>query len=285
VTQTNASAPVAPPLIALGGWLDAEWFCPTLLSDDAVAGFTFPKLPGLRKQSFHVIDRATISKTPSRKTKPDSAALPKRLAGKVWILLERFGSTRMVACSQVKLLFETGPILFFGEFPASKVKQRSANKMRRELIEIGVRGCVIQAGNDSVIFMFWPSTETAITDFVNTAAPDYALHGDFEKALASSAPRNAKPVPSSATRSDKRASDREAKLLQEIIFLRQQVEALKTGQSPLAAMEQLGLDDARLKSMLKLLHPDKHANSAAATEAAQWLNNLRDLLKGKAPSA
>ena len=43
-------------------------------------------------------------------------------------------------------------------------------------------------------------------------------------------------------------------------------------------METLGLDDARLRAMLLLLHPDKHANSPAATEAAKWVNGLRDIL-------
>ena len=70
-----------------------------------------------------------------------------------------------------------------------------------------------------------------------------------------------------------------SKLLAEIAGLRTQVDGLRQSQSALGAMESLGLDDARLKSMLRLLHPDKHANDAAANEAAKWINNLRDLLK------
>jgi hypothetical protein len=46
-------------------------------------------------------------------------------------------------------------------------------------------------------------------------------------------------------------------------------------------MEKLGLDDGRLKSMLTLLHPDKHGGSDAANDAAKWINNLRDLLKSR----
>jgi hypothetical protein len=282
VTTPETNTAIAPALTALGGWSDAEWFCPTILTDLEVSGFTFPKLPGLRKQSFHVLDRATMAKTPSRASKMNAAKPQRNLPGKAGSALAGFGATRAIACCQVKLLFETGPILFFGEFPAGKLKQRSANKMRRELIDIGHRGCILRVEEKSVIGMFWPSAETGITAFVNAARPDYPLHSDFEKTLTGpSTSKGTKPASASPNRPDKRANDREAQLLQEIASLRQQIDTMQQGQSPLLAMQQLGLDEARLKSMLKLLHPDKHGNSEEATNAAKWLNNLRDLLKGR----
>jgi hypothetical protein len=64
-------------------------------------------------------------------------------------------------------------------------------------------------------------------------------------------------------------------------LLRNRIAELQRGQSVLGAMETLGLDDARLKAMLLLLHPDKHGNSEAANEAAKWVNGLRDALKAK----
>jgi hypothetical protein len=275
VIETEAGTSPLPALTALGGWSDADWFCPSVLSDGDVVGFTFPDLAGLRRQSFHVVDRSQAAGPGSKDVKAASSTPPSRLPGKVANIFERFGVRRAVACCRSKLFFESGAVLFFGEFPLAKLKQRSANKLRRELIEIGVLGCILRIDNGSAIGMFWPRIESTITRFVNAASPEHALHKDFEKAAISGGSAN-------AGSSAKSADAREAKLVQEIIGLRKQVEALKGGQSPLAAMEQLGLDDARLKSMLKLLHPDKHANSAEATEAAKWLNNLRDVLRGKA---
>jgi hypothetical protein len=197
-------------------------------------------------------------------------------------IFEQFGARRAVACCRSKLLFETGAVLFFGEFPLGKLKQRSANKLRRELIGMGVVGCILRIETASAIGMFWPTTESRITGFVDAAAPDHALHMDFEQAPLTGGSANAGASAHPASRPHRTADARQTKLLEEIVGLRKQVEALRRAQSPLAAMEQLGLDDARLKSMLKLLHPDKHGNSAEATDAAKWLNNLRDLLRGKA---
>lgn len=36
-----------------------------------------------------------------------------------------------------------------------------------------------------------------------------------------------------------------------------------------------GLDPARIRQLLQLVHPDKHACSALATEITQWLLGLR----------
>ena len=281
VTETEAGTSTAPALSALGGWSDADWFCPTVLSDEDVVGFTFPDVAGLRRQSFHVLDRTKLARPASHDAKAPSKTPPSRLPGKMANVFEQFGAKRAVACCRSKLFFETGAVLFFGEFPLGKLKQRSANKLRRNLIEIGVLGCILRVETASAIGMFWPATERRITGFVDAAAPDHALHGDFEKAALSGGPANVGSSARPARRSQTAANARETELLEEIVQLRKHVEALRRVQSPLAAMEQLGLDDARLKAMLKLLHPDKHGNSAEATDAAKWLNNLRDVLRGK----
>jgi len=281
VTETKADTPTVPALVALGGWSEAEWFCPSVLSDEDVVGFTFPGIAGLRRQSFHVLDRSNLAPPGPKDARTTSHTQRSRLPGKVAQIFEQFGARRAVACCRSKLFFDSGAVLFFGEFPLGKLKQRAANKLRRELIEIGVLGCILRIENASAIGMFWPTLESQITGFVRAAAPDHALHMDFEKAAISGGLINDKSSTNPNARSRKAADARETKLLHEIVELRKQVEALKKGQSPLAAMEQLGLDDARLKSMLKLLHPDKHGNSAEATDAAKWLNNLRDLLRGK----
>jgi hypothetical protein len=261
-----------PALTALGGWADAPWFCPSVLSDSEVVGFTLPAILGLRRQSFTVIDRAEMGAPKSGRMKTVLSKQPSRLAGKVAHIFEISGATRAVACCRAKFLFEAGAVLFFGEFPIAKLKQRAANKLRREFIEIGLVGCILRVESASAIGMFWPASETRITDFVNEAVPDHALHKDFAKAAILASGGGATPAP-------KQENDRQAKFLAEIRALRAEIESLKKGQSPLVAMEQLGLDDARLKSMLKLLHPDKHGNSDEATDAAKWVNNLRELLK------
>jgi hypothetical protein len=89
------------------------------------------------------------------------------------------------------------------------------------------------------------------------------------------------PAKTRAPKAAARDTAREQRLLQDVAALRAQIDALQRANSVTGAMEQLGLDDARLKSMLRLLHPDKHGGSEAANDAAKWLNNLRDLLKAK----
>jgi hypothetical protein len=272
----------APALKALGGWTDAPWFSPSVLSDSEVVGFQFPSLPGIRKQSFEITDRSTSEKpTPKKARTTAPPKPPKRIAGKLSNLLDAFGAIRAVACGRSRFLFEAAPTLFFAEMPAARLKATSANKFRRGLIENGLGGCVLHADGISVMLMFWPASDEAIIEFVQQASPEYPLHIDFFKVAP--ARRDASPKGKSDTksRSTATAADSEKKLLREVSALRQQVEKLQQSQSAIGAMEKLGLDDARLKSMLLLLHPDKHGGSEAANDAAKWINNLRDLLKAR----
>jgi hypothetical protein len=281
VTNGETELATAPALKALGGWADAPWFSSSVLTDTEVVGFQFPPLPGVRKQSFQITDRSMSEKTRPGKAAKAPVRPPKRMAGKLANILDSVGATMAVACRRSRFLFETAPILFFAEIPSSKLKARPANKLRRELIEIEVLACVVSFDGPSATVMFWPAVEDAITDFVQAAAPEYPIHLDFLK----SPPSARDPAPKSKndgnSRSDSRADDRERKLLREVATLRQQVEKLQQSQSVLGAMEKLGLDDARLKSMLTLLHPDKHGGSDAANDATKWINQLRDLLKGR----
>ncbi len=273
MSNSQAEVKIPAPLLALGGWADAEWFSTSVLSDTEVVGLTFPKLAGLRKQRFDVIDRslAAASGRPGQQVKP--AEPPRTLAGRLAQIFDSYGATRAVACSRNRLLFEGSPVLFFAEIPLAKIKQRAANKLRRELIEHGLRCCVVHLDHVAATAMVWPDAEPALTAFVEAASPEHAIHAEFDAPA-----RRTDPA-----RDDARQKAREAKLLREVAALREQIGTLQRAQSALGAMEQLGLDDARLKSMLKLLHPDKHGGSAAANDAAQWLNGLRDLLR-KSPA-
>jgi hypothetical protein len=272
---------MAPALKALGGWTDALWFSPSILSDDDVVGFQFPAFSGARKQNFQITDRSKAEKPPSGKAKNAPAKPAKRLADKLFNLLDGYGATKAITCCRTRFLFESAPILFFAEIPLAKLKPRSANKLRRDLIEIGVSACVVSAEDRSVTVMFWPEVDFAITDFVQAAEPEHPIHIDFFKAPPSKPEPKTKGKKDDQTSSNVGASDREKKLLKEVLALRQQVEKLQQSQSAVGAMEKLGLDDARLRSMLLLLHPDKHGGSEAANEAAKWINGLRDLLKSR----
>ena len=262
---------VTSPLDAFGGWIEADWFVPSIVSDPEVAAFELPKLGRQRKQVFHIIDRTLA------RSKPDKTRLPRRLAGKLAMLLDNAGAIRTVASCRSRLLFEGAPVLFFADIPAARLKPRAAAKLRRDLVGLALRACVLHSHESAATLMIWPVDETSITDFIRAAEPDHKLHPDFDRAQ--TAP--AKSPTAASGQPARRDGAREAKLLQQIALLQAQIDTLSKGQSTLGAMQQLGLDDARLKSMLKLLHPDKHANSEAATEAAQWVNNLRDLLKTK----
>ncbi len=279
---TDTDTKIAPALLALGGWAEAEWFGPSVLSDPEVIAFEFPKLPGARKQAFHVVYR-TRSEPPSRKkgTKvaEEPRRPPRRTAGKLAALLEDAGAVRTVASSRDRFLFDTGAVLFFAEVPSAKLKQRSANKLRQELLAIGFSACVLIVQKDLTTLMLWPSSEAGIRAFVDAAMPEHRIHPAF----GTDAPPSPKLLGTSARGgvAGKRDADREAKLLRQVADLQSKVDALSRARSAQGALEQLGLDDARLKSMLKLLHPDKHANSEAANEAAKWLNSMRDLLKGR----
>ena len=277
----NTDLTMAPALKALGGWTDAPWFSPSILSDDDVVGFQFPPLPGARKQNFQITDRSTAEKSSPSKVKNAPAKPAKRIADKLFNLLDGYGATKAITCCRTRFLFESAPILFFAEIPLAKLKPRSANKLRRDLIEIGVNACVVSAEGRSVTVMFWPETDFAITDFVQAAEPEHPIHIDFFKAPTPESEPKTKGKKEAKTPSEASGSDREKKLLKEVLALRQQVEKLQQSQSAIGAMEKLGLDDARLKSMLTLLHPDKHGGSEAANDAAKWINGLRDLLKNR----
>ena len=153
---TDTDTKIAPALLALGGWAEAEWFGPSVLSDPEVIAFEFPKLPGARKQAFHVVYR-TRSEPPSRKkgTKvaEEPRRPPRRTAGKLAALLEDAGAVRTVASSRDRFLFDTGAVLFFAEVPSAKLKQRSANKLRQELVAIGFSACVLIVQKDLTTLM------------------------------------------------------------------------------------------------------------------------------------
>jgi hypothetical protein len=281
MTARQTDATVAPALKALGGWTNAPWFSPSVLSDTEIVGFQFPSLPGIRKQSFEITDRSASEKPPPKKAKTAPTKPPKRIAGRLSNLLDSFGTTQAVACGRSRFLFDAAPTLFFAEMPVARLKATSANKLRRGLIENGLGGCVVHTDGLSVMLMFWPTGDEAILDFVLSASPEHPLHLDFFKAPPAKRGATPKAEGVGKTRSTATASDSEKKLLREVSALRQHVEKLRQSQSEIGAMEKLGIDDARLKSMLMLLHPDKHGGSDAANEAAKWINSLRDVLKGK----
>ncbi len=273
--KSSAEPVVAPPLAAFGGWVDAAWFSPSVVSDPDVVAFELPRLGRLRRQAFHVIDRA-MTKAPPRRAVQE-ARPPKRLAGKVVALIDGAGALRAVASARDRLLFESAPVLFFADIPSARLKPRSANKLRRDLVSIGARACVVRSAAEVTTLMVWPSSETGITEFVEEAGPDYLMHPEWDAEPKLPSVSQARPGASPPARD----AAREARLLRQIVMLQGQVDALTRAQSTVGAMEQLGLDDARLKSMLKLLHPDRHGNSEAANEAAKWLNSMRELLKAK----
>ncbi len=283
----KADTSIPPPLRALGGWDDAEWFCPGILSEEEVVGLSLPRLPGTRKQNFHLVERSAplaAGKAP-RGGGPDAAS--KAAAGGIGPILDGLKVIRAAAFRKPSFFFESPPVLYFADIPAASLKIRAADALRRELIQIALRGCVVRQDGTRVMAMFWPSAETDITAFVSAALPPYPLHLQFalaeaERAVAGRAPPE---PPGRAPRHDRGARDRKtheaerAELLRELDTLRRRVSELRQSQPAIVAMETLGLDDARLRSMLLLLHPDRHANSEAATEAAKWVNGLRDLLK------
>jgi len=293
---------IPAPLKALGGWPEADWFSPSVVSDHDVFGLVLPKLPGGRKQSFRLVERSTSSAAPANAVQPTTEPRPKHLAARLGLILDSVGVLQAAAFRRTTLLFATPPVLFFADIPLAKLKARSANKLRRDLIDNALFGCILHMEKRALSAMFWHNAETEITDFIEAAAPPHPLHQDFIKAerkrraqLTAGARPADEPTPATkwhfSWRSDRRPDDQaiqlleseKADLLHEIAELRKEVEKLRRSQSALGAMEQLGLDDAQLKSMLRLLHPDKHGNSEAATEAAKWLNNLRDQLREKKP--
>jgi hypothetical protein len=291
-----------PPLTALGGWTSADWFSASVLSDEDVVGITLPKLAGLRKQTFRLVERSAPGSAPTAVTKTYSGRR-QSISAKLGAILEAYAPSKAAAFGRTKLLFDPAPTLFFAELPAARLKARAANKLRAQLIENELRGCILDIGKTHLIAMFWPSSETGITLFVEAAQPSHPMHIQFDQAEdararaledgrkpAATFPPEKSPSPAKPKRADQplgakertRLQSEKAALIQEVNTLRAQIEKLQKSQSALGAMEQLGLDDTRLKSMLRLLHPDKHGGSEAANEAAKWINGLRDLLKANA---
>ncbi len=284
-TTTDTSIP--PPLRALGGWPDADWFCPTILTEDEVVGITLPKLAGSRKQTFHLVERTALQSAAAKKRPAPSGPPAKRLAANIGQLLDGLGVLRAAAFRKPSFFFEGAPALYFAEIPAANLKVRAADTLRRALIEHGCRGCIVRQQPKSFTAMLWPRAEADITAFVGAAGPPFPLHPQFdEPELAPVAGRAAKPARAAArdTAADSGRAERD-RLLHELQALRSRIAELQGSQSALGAMETLGLDDARLKSMLLLLHPDRHANSEAANEAAKWVNGLRDMLRASRASA
>ncbi len=280
----KADTSTPPPLRALGGWDDAEWFCPSILSEEEVVGLTLPKLPGVRKQNFHLVERS--APLPPRKVPRGAKAAPvaKPPATGIGPILDGLYVLRAAAFRKPTFFFEAPPILYFADIPAANLKLRAADTLRRDLIQNALRGCVVRHDGTHLMAMFWPNAETDITAFVSAASPPHPLHIQFAEAeLERTLAGRAQPEPPNRTPRPAREralhETERADLLRELETLRRRISDLQRSQSAIGAMEALGLDDARLKSMLLLLHPDKHANSAAANEAAKWVNGLRDLLK------
>jgi hypothetical protein len=299
--EKKTDADVPPALKALGGWTSAAWFSASVLSDEEVVGITLPKLAGVRKQTFRLVERTAVSSGTANAIEK-TAGRRHSVAARLGPILAAYGASKAAAFGRTKLLFDPPPTLFFAELPNARLKARASNKLRLELIENELRGCILDIGKTRLIAMFWPSSETEITLFVDAALPLQPMHIQFDqaedaraKALEDGrkvrAPENLAP-PARRARDDQPLGARERKRLQsekdalirEVNDLRAHVEKLQTSQSALGAMEQLGLDEQRLKSMLRLLHPDKHGGSEAANEAAKWINGLRDLLKANAGS-
>jgi hypothetical protein len=300
VAKNPADNSIPPPLRALGGWVEADWFDPAILHQTEVVGMTLPALGGGRKQNFELVER--FAQPPAVKAKKRAAKSDevKAAAGTIGELIEQAGSTHGAAFRRVKFFFEAPASLFFAAVPAANLKARAADGLRKDLIRLAFRGCVLNWGDDGVVAMFWPSSETDVTAFVRAARPAHALHPQFDEAeeerrLAEPVRRGLlgggraapPPVVEVAARRPSKSDDKARRLLaaernrllEELEQLRGRIVELQASQSTVGAMEALGLDDARLRSMLLLLHPDKHGNSEAANEAAKWVNGLRDVLK------
>ena len=275
MARASADKSIPPPLRALGGWVDAEWFDRSVLDGREVVSITLPQLPGSRKQSFELADRSVRQVGPKKATKPKPAAMPDKVPRGIGEVLDDVGMIRAAAFRRPRFFFEAAPTLFFADIPLANLKARAADRLRRNLIENAYRGCVLACGLEGVAGMFWPNQDAELTAFIRAASPPHALHPQFD---AMEAQRRAAAPRSGRREAPEQRAERE-RLLAELDGLRAKVVELERQQSVLGAMEALGLDDARLKAMLLLLHPDKHGNSEAANEAAKWVNGLREALR------
>ena len=294
--KSTTDIAIPPPLKALGGWFSAEWFLPSIVTDNEVVGLTLPDLPGRKRQSFRMVERSAAETQAGTRGRKAAVSQEGPAARGILPMLEWIGATHFAAFRRTTLIFESKPVLYFATIPLANLKVRAANRLRHALMDNHFRGCIVHTEAGSATAMLWPETEIEITGFIADAGPQHALHIEFDEAEEQhraqdqerrfSLTRRAPPPPPGPA---KRLGERERRqmqaekqaLLQEIQSLRAQIGRMGESQTELGAMEALGLDDARLKSMLLLLHPDKHGNSEAANDAAKWLNNLRDLLKAK----
>jgi len=278
----------------LGGWLEADWFDSSILEEVQVVAISLPVLPGQRKQSFELAERS-VQQSVSRKRGKKVAAVPPPPPSGIGQILDSVGVLRAAAFRRPRFFFQAAPTLFFADMPAARLKTRAADAFRRDLIRNALRGCVLSCRPAQVTAMFWPSDEAEVTAFVRAAEPPWPMHIQFDSAeadrLALAPAKRGRPGAAAATKGkpDKHLEPRparadsaeRARLLAELDALRSRIVELEGRQSIRGAMETLGLDDARLRSMLLLLHPDRHGNSEAATEAAKWVNGLRDILKSQ----
>ncbi len=290
--KTPPDPSVPPPLRALGGWLDADWFDPSILEEGEVVGISLPALPGTRKQSFELAERS-VSKPVTKQRGAKAAPAPRPPPAGIGQILDHVGVLRAASFRRPRFFFQASPTLFFADIPAAKLKTRAADGLRRDLIRNALRGCVLSCRKAEVTVMAWPMDDAEVTSFVRAAMPPTPMHSQFDTAEAErldaeprrrglgasaagkGAEKDAAPRPTRAARAER---DR---LLAELDALRSRIVELQSGQSIQGAMQTLGLDDARLRSMLLLLHPDRHGNSEAANEAAKWVNGLRDLLRAE----
>ena len=290
MSKTPADKSLPPPLRALGGWQDADWFDPSILTQQDIVGFTLPALPGSRKQNFELAERTAPQPAAKKRPAPKAAATPARIPSGISEILDDIGAMGAAAFRRPRFFFEAAPTLFFADIPSANLKARSADALRRNLIHNALRGCVLTVGPKSVAAMFWPSQDIELTLFVRSAAPPHPLHLQFDQAEEErrttpssrrSSPPEAAPTKGRTSPPQRDLEERAARerLLAELDGLRSKVVELERSLSVAGAMKTLGLDDERLRAMLLLLHPDRHANSEAANAAAKWVNGLRDVLK------
>ncbi len=259
------------------------------MSESEVIGISLPPVPGSRKQNFELDERSTTAVQVKKRIAKKAA--PARLPSGIGQILDDAGSIQAASFRRPRFFFGAAPSLFFAVIPAAKLKARAADALRRNLIANAYRGCVLSHQADLVTAMFWPSNEAEVTAFVRAARPPYALHPQFDRA--EDERRSAEPArrgglgraPAPASGHKQRDNGERERILAELDGLRAKVCELERLHSVEGAMETLGLTDARLRAMLLLLHPDKHGNSEAATEAAKWVNGLRDLLRRKSGNA
>ncbi len=259
------------PLAALGGWSNSP--NPTFLD--------LRKARGLRAAVYRLLDLSPWRITETKR----------QINTRLWDdILDDFGGVKHITCGYRNLLFPVDPLLQVVEFPYEKISGNFALDLQRR-----TRGrllaCVLHQCANQVTVLFWKRKATEITGRILAAGPDTPLPLLIEEYWERAPPRRSTPhvhPPKEPNSSSEEAKDDPRhyrnelhRLLAEIVELRAQLSNQQQCLPKVDAIEALGLDDARLKAMLLLLHPDHHDNSAAATEATKWVNNLRDVLAMK----